>query len=118
VLENSSPENSPFFSRTFGRGPVEWKGRVKSGEKYYEKALKNFHGLVVPLWDKWTGSAGQRPVHCPASQSHLQGRSGTQKPLFGPSQRVSKHTPVKARTQPASVVSINHEETATQPASF
>ena len=24
-----------------------------------------FLGLVVPLWDKWTGSARQRPVHCP-----------------------------------------------------
>jgi len=29
-----------------------------------------FDGLVVPLWDKWTCSAGQRPVHCP-TLSHL-----------------------------------------------
>jgi len=34
------------------------------------------------------------------------------------SQRVSKHTLMKARTQPASVVFINHDETATWPASF
>jgi len=33
-------------------------------------SLWKFHGLVVPLWDKWTGSVGQRPVHCPPL-SHL-----------------------------------------------
>ena len=51
-------------------------------------------------------------------QFRLQGRSGTQKLLFGSSQRVFKHTLMKTRTQAASVVFINHEETATQPASF
>ena len=32
--------------------------------------LAKRHGRVVPLWDKWTGSIGQRPVHCP-TLSHL-----------------------------------------------
>ena len=33
---------------------------------------KIFHALVVPLSDNWTGSAGQRTVHCPGpTLSHL-----------------------------------------------
>ena len=27
-------------------------------------AVSCFHGLVVPLWNKWTVAAGQKPVHC------------------------------------------------------
>jgi len=37
---------------------------------------------------------------------------------FWPSQRVSKHTLMKSETQPASVVSIDHQETATPASEF
>ena len=44
----------------------------KDGRRGWQEKqnVQNFHGLVVPLWDKWTGSAGQRPFHCP-NLSHL-----------------------------------------------
>ena len=43
---------------------------------------------------------------------------GSRNHRFWPSLRVSKHTLMKSATQPASVVSINHEETATPASEF
>jgi len=44
----------------------------KDGRRGWQEKqnVQKFRGLVVPLWDKWTGSAGQRPFHCP-NLSHL-----------------------------------------------
>jgi len=52
------------------------------------------------------------------TNTHYSSIPGSRNHGFWPSQRVSKHTLMKSATQPASVVSINHYETATPASEF